>query len=259
MATGTAHGNQGPGHDRAAVTLDRSNLPDLLISDRDKLQTQLEDLEVIVVRNAFCPQRALLSFAERLECALHGQFGAVQQPSAEDYLIVGDPNASPLAEFVRNGRVWENDQVLGRAPGGTSIMAIPDEDRIAAQTDFACTAAAWDALPHFEQRALAPLTVLHGFWQWMARESAELPLVARMAGGRHCLLVDDTAIQIMGMEFSASEAFIDGLREWVTKPAFVYRHTWEPGALVIWNSASVLFRGLPRPHNPMWKMAHVSR
>ena len=107
MATGTAHGNQGPGHDRAAVTLDRSNLPDLLISDRDKLQTQLEDLEVIVVRNAFCPQRALLSFAERLECALHGQFGAVQQPSAEDYLIVGDPNASPLAEVVRNGRVWE--------------------------------------------------------------------------------------------------------------------------------------------------------
>lgn len=275
MTSETAHGHQAPDHDWKAFTLDRSDLPDLLISDRDKLLTQLEDREIIVVREAFCPERPLLSFAERLEGALHGFLRPAHQPLPEEYLIVGNPNVSPLAEYARNGHVWENDKVLGRAPGGISIMAIPGEDRFSAQTDFACTAAAWDALPPSEQRTLATLRVLHGLWhdrlyhereprhdalmQWMARESAELPLVERMPGGRQSLLVDDTAIQIMGMEFSESETLLAGLRAWVFRPDFVYRHTWEPGDLVLWSSASVLFRELPRPKNPIWRMVQVLR
>jgi hypothetical protein len=39
----------------AIMTLDRSGLADLLIGDRDWLLTRLEDMEVIVVRQAFCP------------------------------------------------------------------------------------------------------------------------------------------------------------------------------------------------------------
>ena len=93
----------------------------------------------------------------------------------------------------------------------------------------------------------------------MARQSAELPLAQSLPGGRHGLLVDDTAIQISDMEFSESEAFIGGLRKWATRPSFVYRHNWEPGDLVIWNSASVLYRELPRPDNPIWKMSRVRR
>jgi alpha-ketoglutarate-dependent taurine dioxygenase len=93
----------------------------------------------------------------------------------------------------------------------------------------------------------------------MARQSAELSLVQPLYAGRHGLLVDDTAIQVAGMEFTESEAFLAGLRNWATQPAYVYRHIWQPGDLVIWNSASVLDRELPRPENPMWKMAQSRR
>ncbi len=261
--------------ERTILTLDRRFLPELLIGDRDWLGAQLEDSEVIVVREAFCPERPLLTFAERLEAILHGVRDPKQNPAPEDCLIVGAPEVSPLAEYARNGNVWENDYVLGRASGSISIMAFPGTGRIAKPTSFACTAAAWDDLTPTEQGALAPLRSLHGLWQdrlyhereprhealmqWMARESTELPLVQRMPSGRHGLLVDDTAIQITGMEFSRSETFLADLRDWVTQPAFVYRHSWEPGDLVIWNSVSVLYRELPRPLNPMWKMTQVWR
>ncbi|GEO01067.1 hypothetical protein NSE01_28990 [Novosphingobium sediminis] len=259
----------------AIMTLDRSGLADLLIGDQEWLLTRLEDMEVIVVRQAFCPVKPLRSFAERLDAMLHGPLAPACVPTPEDYLIVGDPKVSALAEYLQNSRVWESDHVMGRAPGGVSIMAIPGEGSIATPTEFACTAAAWDGLAPGEQRELASLSVLHGFWQdrlyhereprhealmqWMARQSAELPLVQPLPGGRHGLLIDDTAIQLVDVEFSQSEAFLGDLRNWVTQPAYVYRHTWQPGDLVIWNSASVMYRDLPRPDNPIWKMAQSRR
>lgn len=259
----------------AVMTLDRRGLADLLIGDQDWLLAMLEDMEVIVVRQAFCPERPLRSFADRLEAMLHGPLAPTRRPTPEDYLIVGDPKVSALAEYLQNSRVWESDHVMGRAPGGVSIMAIPGEGSIASATEFACTAAAWDGLTATEQDELLPLRVLHGFWhdrlyhereprhdalmQWMAKQSAEMALVQPLPGGRHGLLVDDTAIQVAGMEFTESEAFLAGLRKWATQPACVYQHRWEPGDLVIWNSASVLYRELPRPDNPIWKMAQSRR
>lgn len=267
------HSSSGLG--KAVMTVDRRGLADLLIGDRDWLLTRLEDMEVIVVRQAFCPERPLRSFAERLEAMLHGPLAPARAPVPEDYLIVGDPKVSALAEYLQNSRVWESDHVMGRAPGGVSIMAIPGEGSIATPTDFACTAAAWDGLAAAERRQLASLRVLHGFWQdrlyhereprhealmqWMAKQSAELPLVEQLPGGRRSLLVDDTAIQLVDVEFTRSEAFLADLRKWVTQPAFVYRHTWQPGDLVIWNSASVMYRDLPRPDNPIWKTAQARR
>lgn len=268
-------GRSGNGLGETIMTLDRSGLADLLIGDRDWLLARLEDVEVIVVRQAFCPERPLRSFAERMDAMLHGPLAPAPLPVPEDYLIVGDPKVSALAEYVRNGRLWESDHVTGDAPGGVSMMAIPGKGSVAAPTEFACTAAAWDGLTRTEQLELLQLRVLHGFWhdrlyheheprhealmQWMARQSAELPLVQPLSGGRHGLLIDDTAVQVAGMEFSESEAFLGGLRAWVTQPAFAYRHKWEPGDLVIWNSASVLYRELPRPDNPIWKMTQSRR
>jgi len=275
MATDDVKTHLVDGRGGGALELDRGDLADLLIGDRDQLLARLEDVEVIVVRQAFCPERPLRSFAERLDAMLHGPHAPARLPVPEDYLIVGDPKVSALAEYVRNERVWESDHVLGGAPGGVSILALPRQGSIATPTEFCCTAAAWDDLTPTEQRELISLRVLHGFWhdrlyherepqheglmQWMARQSGEWPLVQPLPGGRHGLLVDDTALQIAGMEFSESEVFLGGLRKWTTQHAFVYRHAWQPGDLVIWNSASVLYRALPRPDNPIWKMAQARR
>lgn len=275
MAIDDTKVNSLPNSAEAILVLDRRGLADLLIGDREWLLALLEDTEVIVVRQAFCPERPLRSFAERFDAMLHSPGSGARQPGPEDYLIVGDPKVSALAEYVRNGEVWESDHVLGQAPGGVSIMSIPGQGNIAALTTFCRTAAAWDGLTQTEQRELARLRVLHGFWhdrlyheaepghqrlmQWMARQSAELPLVQALPGGRQGLLIDSTAIQVSGMEFSESEAFLTGLRNWATERPFAYDHAWQPGDLVIWNSASVIYRNLPRPDNPIWRMAQARK
>lgn len=255
--------------------LERNGLVDILVRESDWLKSRIEEMEIIIIRDAFCPERPLRSLVERLEAKLHGLLGPKRLPAAEDYLIVGDPKVSALADYVRNGRVWENDHVLGCAPGGISIMTVTSELRITTCTEFACTAAAWDSLNQTEQRQLMPFRVIHGFWhdqlfhesaphherliQWMARKTSELPLVQPLTGGRFGLLVDDTAVQVSGMEFSDSEIFLHDLRQWVTQSAFVYCHHWQPGDLVIWSSSSVMYRDLPRLNNPVWKVSQWQR
>ena len=162
MAFYDVKSEQSSGLGKPIMTLDRGALADLLIGDRDWLLTRLEDMEVIVVRQAFCPERPLRSFADRLDAMLHGPLAPARLPVPEDYLIVGDPKVSALAEYVRNGHISESDHVLGHAPGGVSIMAIPGMGSSAAPTEFACTAAAWDGLMPAEQRELASHTVLDG-------------------------------------------------------------------------------------------------
>jgi alpha-ketoglutarate-dependent taurine dioxygenase len=259
--------------DSLMMILGRDSLPEVLMAEDAQLLSLLEDCEVLVIRKAFCPDRALRTFAARFEAVLHGQKAPTPPPDPQDYLIVGDPGLAALTDFVRNSRFWESDWTPRRAGGAISIMANPGPDEIRTNTEFCCTAAVWDGLTRAEQRKLASMRVLHAFWhdqlyhervpshsrlmQWMASQSAELPLVEDLPGGRHCLLVDDSAIQIRGMAFSESETYLGLVRNWATEGPYVYVHDWQPGDLVIWNSASVMYRDLPRRDNPVWSMANA--
>ena len=78
-----------------------------------------------------------------------------------------------------------------------------------------------------------------GFWVIYTPQGPRTP--AGHAAAR------DTAIQIAGMEFSESEAFLGALRQWATQPAFVYRHTWQMGDLLIWDNTGTMHRVLPFP------------
>lgn len=262
-------------NDAPATILPRENLVDILLMDDDALKSLLEDDDVIVIRNAFCPDKPLVSLADRVGAVLHGKPSQAPAPIAEDYLILGDATAGGLAEYFRNSHFWENDWLFSRGNCAVSMVAEGGQGDPGGQTEFCRTATAWDSLTGAEQRELAPMRALHAFWhdklyherepqhgrlvQWMASQSMEFPLVLALPGGRHCLMAADSAIQLVGSTFSGSEAFLGCLRDWMTEPRFVYHHDWEPGDLVIWNSASVMYRNLPRAGNPIWKMSNHMR
>eukprot|EP01037_Dinobryon_pediforme_P006071 gene6071-6146_t len=258
-----------------ASCLPRENLVDILLMEDDALKSLLEDEDVIVIRGAFCPDKALASLADRVGGVLHGKAAQASAPVAEEYLILGDATAGGLAEYFRNSHFWENDWLLSRGNCAVSIMAANGTGEPGGQTEFCRTAAAWDSLTVAEQHELAPMRVLHAFWhdklyherepqharlvQWMADQSGEFPLAQRLPGGRKCLLAADSAIQVVGRDFAGSEEFLGCLRDWMTEPRFVYHHDWQPGDLVIWNSASVMYRNLPRAGNPIWKIPVIVR
>jgi alpha-ketoglutarate-dependent taurine dioxygenase len=47
------------------------------------------------------------------------------------------------------------------------------------------------------------------------------------------------------MDLREGWALLTRLRDWATRPEFVYRHEWQPGDLVIWDNTGTMHRALP--------------
>jgi hypothetical protein len=63
--------------------------------------------------------------------------------------------------------------------------------------------------------------------------------------GRKCLYVmRDDCTGIEGMEPDEAEALIAALADHIVKPAFVYRHQWRPGDVLMWDDCMVQHRAI---------------
>src|SRR5437667_345060 len=63
--------------------------------------------------------------------------------------------------------------------------------------------------------------------------------------GRKCLYVmRDDCTGIEGMEPDEAEALIAALADHIVKPAFVYRHQWRPGDVLMWDNCTVQHRAI---------------
>ena len=54
----------------------------------------------------------------------------------------------------------------------------------------------------------------------------------------------DDCTGIEGMEAEEAEALIAALADHIVKPAFIYRHQWRPGDLLIWDNCTVQHRAV---------------
>jgi alpha-ketoglutarate-dependent taurine dioxygenase len=73
----------------------------------------------------------------------------------------------------------------------------------------------------------------------------ELPLVWKHRSGRKSLVIGATARHVVDMDFKKSAELLVQLRDWATKPQFVYRHRWSVGDLVIWDNTGTMHRATP--------------
>jgi alpha-ketoglutarate-dependent taurine dioxygenase len=82
----------------------------------------------------------------------------------------------------------------------------------------------------------------------MAIGERELPLVWKHRSGRKSLILGCTASHIVDMDLRASTETLVRLRDWATRPQFVYRHKWSVGDLVMWDNTGAMHRA--RPYDP---------
>lgn len=168
---------------------------------------------------------------------------------------------SPL--FAEN---WHTDwSFQARPPAGTCLNAV-DIPPLGGDTLYANQHLAWEALPAARQTALADLIAVHsarlayapeGSYgakdkgrsmdirpDESARATQTHPLVpAHPETGRRGFY--STLGYIVGIEGMAdSEAFplLLELQQWQSDEHFVYRHSWEPGMLTMWDNRSVLHK-----------------
>jgi taurine dioxygenase len=133
-------------------------------------------------------------------------------------------------------------------------------------TEFASTAAAWDALP---ERTRPHIDGRRAVFDFARRKRAVPPTQAEIyryppvthpivrthpVTGRKCLYVmRDDCTGIGGWE---AETLIAALADHIVKPAFVYRHQWRVGDLLMWDNCTVQHRAIQDYDLPQRRLLH---
>ena len=145
--------------------------------------------------------------------------------------------------------------MLQGPPRGTMLYAL--EIPALEDTEFASTAAAWNALP---ERMRQHLDGRRAVFDFAGRKRAFPPTQAEIdryprvthpivrthpRTGRKCLYVmRDDCTAIDGIEAKEAEGLIAALADHIVKPAFIYRHQWRAGDLSMWDNCTVQHRAI---------------
>ena len=179
------------------------------------------------------------------------------------YKVTLDASINAKADYIRGAFYWHIDGSTQDKPYlGTMLRAVKLSD-VGGETEFCNTYAAYDDLPEAEKKAIEDLRVVHSMerslWYiypepsyeqveaWQKVPTKSCPLVWHHKSGRKSLLIGATADYIEGMAPEESRKLLVRLREFATRPDYVYRHEWKLGDLVIWSNTGAMHRALPYP------------
>lgn len=155
-------------------------------------------------------------------------------------------------------RLWHTDSSYQRPAAKYSMLRAVAVPPWGGETEFADCRAAYDALPDIlrveAEGRFAEHWVHHSRstlgWDPTEEEirgampPVRWPLVrVHSASQRKTIYIGAHARRVMGMALPAGRILLRDLQEHATQPEFVYRHTWHPGDLVLWDNRSVLHRG----------------
>ncbi len=198
------------------------------------------------------------------QVALGGLLGTVRQEGDRGiYRITLDREANRRADYLKGSFLWHIDGTHDHTPPFATLLTAQTLSETGGQTEFANSYAAYEALPEAMKARIEGLRVVHSVETSMRRAGVEateenlaywrsLPdkthnLVWTHRSGRRSLVIGCHADHIEGMERRESDALLQELLDWTTQPRFVYRHSWTPGDLVVWDNTGVLHRVEPYP------------
>jgi taurine dioxygenase len=195
-------------------------------------------------------------------------------PGSPEIVVVFNITEDGRPIGVRHaGENWHSDMCYAaRPPRGTMLYAleIPELHGLTVgDTEFASASAAWDALPAAMQQRIEGRRAVFDFSgrkRAFPLSQAEIgryppvrhPIVrTHPRTGRKCLYVmRDDCVGIEGLEAVEAEALIAALADHIVKPAFIYRHQWRRGDLLMWDNCTVQHRAIQDYDLPQRRLMH---
>src|ERR1700730_9747479 len=208
-----------------------------------------------------------IGFTDEEQVAFTETLGALatERRGEQVYNVTLDTAVNKQADYLKGSLYWHIDGTMNEVPIFASLLsskALPRNG--GGDTEFCNTYAAYDEMSDVDKQQLESLRVMPSTWstllyydpepdiatlrQTMAIGERELPLVWRHRSGRKSLILGCTASHIRGMDLMASTEMLARLRDWATRPEFVYRHKWSAGDLVMWDNTGTMHRA--RPYDP---------
>jgi alpha-ketoglutarate-dependent taurine dioxygenase len=221
-----------------------------------KIRELLEQRGVLVFPQINFTDEEQIAFTQTL-----GTFAA-ELRGEKVYKVTLDTKANAFADYLKGSLYWHIDGTMNEVPILASLLSsrvLPSNG--GGDTEFCNTYAAYDDLSADDKQQLEKFRVMHSAWNTlfyyepepkietlqdlMAIGDRELPLVWKHRSGRKSLVIGCTARHVVDMDFKKSIELLVRLRDWSTKPQFVYRHVWSVGDLVIWDNTGTMHRATP--------------
>ena len=229
------------------------------------------------IHAAFLEYGVLVFPAQNLDAQSQGafalRFGEVEQLSPKqkgatiDFTnIKADGSlANPEEQaykLMKGNEGWHTDSTympLASKAAMLYALVVPPEG---GETEFADMRAAWDALDKVRQAQLEKLSAYHSLYYSQSQigfthPPHQLPGLHHPAApqpptpkiqhetGRKSIYTGRHAHDIPGMSKEESKALLDKLMEEACRPPRVYKHTWTPGDLVVWDNRCLMHRARP--------------
>lgn len=197
-------------------------------------------------------------------------FSEPEEHTQKQFTLPGYPNIFVLSNKTVDGKPigahndgvgWHTDYSYKAEPVMCTMLYAVEVPAEGSDTLLADLCAAYDALPDERRRKLDPLLLHHSYQYFMetrqygrASLSPELkaenpdvfhPLIrVHPANGRRALWVSTGTVKgIVDMPDDEALPLIDELVEFCTQEAFVYRHKWQVGDVLVWDNRCTLHTG----------------
>lgn len=236
-----------------------------------EIRAGMDRYAVLVFREQPFTDQEQLDFAQRLGGQLHTKTGI----SALTKSRLGNEALTDISNIDENGelldssdrrrmyglgnQLWHTDASFEDPPGRYSMLSARVIPPVAADTEFADTRSAYEALPDDLKARLDGLIVHHSIaysrqvlgFEFSAAETERLkgahhPLIRTLpGGGRKALYVAAHASRIMEWPVPEGRLMLRDLIEHATQAQFVYRHQWRERDFVIWDNRATMPRGRP--------------
>jgi alpha-ketoglutarate-dependent 2,4-dichlorophenoxyacetate dioxygenase len=233
--------------DRYAVCVIRNERP---ISDT-------EHVEFSRRLGPLLPMKMLTMVGKSKSRFAHPEIIDIGNIDAEGSLL---PEDDRRRAYNRGNLLWHTDASYDQARGVYSLLSCHSVPPGGADTEFADMRLAYDALSSEMKERIENLVVEHSIWHSRAlagmtdvreEEKATRPparhrLVHRHPGSaRKVLYLASHASHVVGMAPEEGRKLLAGLMQHATQPAFVYRHKWRVGDLLVWDNQQTMHRGTP--------------
>jgi taurine dioxygenase len=239
------------------------------------IERAYNDHGVIFFRDQHITPAQQVAFTRRfgeIEFNIFGERWSV--PGSPEIVVVSNVTEDGRPIGVRRaGENWHSDMCYApRPPRGTMLYAleIPDLHGLTlGDTEFASAAAAWEALPAPIKHRIDGRSAVFDFsgrkraFPPTQAEADRYPAVRHPIvrthpyTGRKCLYVmRDDCVGIEGMDAEEAEALIAALADHIVKPAFIYRHQWQRGDVLMWDNCTVQHRAIQDYDLPQRRLMH---
>ena len=155
-------------------------------------------------------------------------------------------------------QLWHSDSSFQRPAAKYSLLLAVRLPSWGGETEYCDLRAAYDALDARMKAELVGLEAEHyalhsrimlGDDEYSEDAKSVFPPVlwpivrTHPDSGRKLLFIGAHTRRVVGMTVAEGRVLLMDLLEHATQPRFVYRHTWKPGDVVIWDNRATLHRG----------------